>query len=172
MPPISSFFSLCFSIFSLQATVRAAAAAPPQPVAATATAPPPPAVVVLPPNTANNLIHLLVWLLSFPLSDDEGFTKVMVEGDSKLIIDVVQGQWGIRRRVSSIINDIRILTRSFSHVDWKHIFREANFVADALVHLGLSLLNPHYWDFYLPDVALVTFNFDCIGNGCTRGFVL
>ncbi|XP_050133175.1 uncharacterized protein LOC126609250 [Malus sylvestris] len=69
----------------------------------------------------------------------KGFTKVMVDEDSKLIIEVVQGHWGIPWRVSSIINDIRILTRSFSHVNWKHIFREATFVADALAHLGLSL---------------------------------
>ena len=39
----------------------------------------------------------------------KGFTKVMVEGDSKLIIDVVHGHWGIPWRVSSIINDTRIL---------------------------------------------------------------
>ncbi|XP_009337067.2 uncharacterized protein LOC103929570 [Pyrus x bretschneideri] len=102
----------------------------------------------------------------------KGFTKVKVEGDSKLIIDAVQGHWGIPWRVSSIINDIRILARSFSHVDWKHIFREINFVADALAHLILSLSNPHYWDFCLPDVATPAFNFDCIGNGCTRGFML
>ncbi|KAM1158695.1 hypothetical protein ACFX19_032522 [Malus domestica] len=102
----------------------------------------------------------------------KGFSKVMVEGDSKLIIEVVQGHWGDPWRVSSIINDIPVLAWSFSHIDWKHIFKEANFVTDALAHLGLSLSNPHFWDFCLPDVALPAFNFDCIGNGCTRGFML
>ncbi|XP_068344178.1 uncharacterized protein [Pyrus communis] len=69
----------------------------------------------------------------------KGFTKVMVERDSKLIIEAMQGHWGIPWRVSSIINDIRILAQSFSQVDWKHIFREADFIADALAHIGMSL---------------------------------
>ncbi|XP_009339970.1 uncharacterized protein LOC103932148 [Pyrus x bretschneideri] len=44
----------------------------------------------------------------------KGFTKVMVEGDSKLIIEAVQGHWGIPWRVNSIINDISILAQSVS----------------------------------------------------------
>ncbi|CAN6549423.1 unnamed protein product [Malus baccata var. baccata] len=38
----------------------------------------------------------------------------MVEGNSKLIIEAMQGHWGIPWRVNSIINYIRIVARSFN----------------------------------------------------------
>ncbi|CAN6723400.1 unnamed protein product [Malus baccata var. baccata] len=82
----------------------------------------------------------------------KGVKKLMVEGDSKL--------------------DIKWLASEFQHISWKHIYREANFVVDALAHVGLIVANPHFWDFCLLISTMEAFNFDCMGNGCIRGFKL
>ncbi|RXH81034.1 hypothetical protein DVH24_004948 [Malus domestica] len=56
----------------------------------------------------------------------------------------------------------RFIDASFWWVEWRHTFRETNFVTDALVHFGVSLTSPHIWDHCLPSSALPGFHFDCI----------
>ncbi|KAL6293667.1 hypothetical protein ACE6H2_001809 [Prunus campanulata] len=70
-----------------------------------------------------------------------GWRKVLVEGDSKLIIDC-------------------------------HVFREANFTADALASLGHTLNPSHLWERGLPLGCSVPFYFDLVGPACPRGFRL
>ena len=61
---------------------------------------------------------------------------MFVEGDSKLVIDAVCGACDVPWNLRSIIEDIRWST-NFQDIKWRHIFREANFVADAIASVGL-----------------------------------
>lgn len=46
------------------------------------------------------------------------------------------------RHISQVINDIKELALEFAEISWHHIFLEANFVVDALAHVGMLLGNP------------------------------
>ena len=62
-----------------------------------------------------------------------------IEGDSKIIIEIVQGimkeGWVIKRA----IEDIRHLLLILKRLELKNIFREGNRVANEMVALGLSV---------------------------------
>ncbi|KAB2631074.1 hypothetical protein D8674_008593 [Pyrus ussuriensis x Pyrus communis] len=81
---------------------------------------------------------------------------VLVEGDSKLVLDAICGACDVPWNLKPIIEDIK----------------EANFVADALASIGLNSSNLCIWDVCLPMDAHLPFQFDCISTGCVRGFSL
>lgn len=62
------------------------------------------------------------------------------------------------------------LVLEFAKISWHHIYKEANFVADALAHVDLSLVNPHFWDYCLPHEAMIALRFD--SRASIRGFRL
>lgn len=66
----------------------------------------------------------------------KGIQKLLVEGDSNIVINAAFGQWEVPWHIHSIVQDIRMLAKEFLFVEGKHIFREVNFVADALAHFG------------------------------------
>lgn len=65
-----------------------------------------------------------------------GLQRIMVEGDSKLIIEAVQGTSGVPWRVKSIIKDIKFITGSFELISWNHVYHEVNFVANVITDVG------------------------------------
>ncbi|XP_024190134.1 uncharacterized protein LOC112194109 [Rosa chinensis] len=98
--------------------------------------------------------------------------KVLVEGDSKLVIDVINKKCTIPWRLRTLARDIACLASSFDHIDFSFAPREANFVTDAIANHGHSLKNPFTWKGKLPLSALTTYNFDNFSSGCPRGFKL
>lgn len=88
---------------------------------------------------------------------------MIVDGDSKLIIEAVQGRWEVPWKVKTLIDDVHLLACSSNRV-CAHIYREANFVVDVLAHFGLTLVHPYVWYYCLPYVALNALNFDYTGN--------
>ncbi|CAN6717139.1 unnamed protein product [Malus baccata var. baccata] len=78
-------------------------------------------------------------------AQQKGFTKILVK-DSKLVIDAIEERCN------------------------KHVYREANFVANAVTTLGLTLSNMFIWDRELSDKASTALLFDYNGYGCSRGF--
>ncbi|RXH90647.1 hypothetical protein DVH24_035411 [Malus domestica] len=97
---------------------------------------------------------------------------LMVKGDSKQVIQVVQDVWMPPWHLKPIIEDIKWLASKFQHISWKHIYRESNFVVDTLAHLGLSVASLYFWDYCLPFSAIKAFNFVCIEKGYIKGFKL
>lgn len=67
----------------------------------------------------------------------------MVNGDSLLVIQLARGDWKRPWHISQVISDIKGLALKFVEISWHHIFREANFVANVIAHVGMSLIN-HY----------------------------
>nr|XP_011468499.1 PREDICTED: uncharacterized protein LOC101309181 [Fragaria vesca subsp. vesca] len=85
---------------------------------------------------------------------DRGYMNVQVEGDSKLVIDAINGKLSPPWRLQKIVQDIRTIATSFSSVCFNHVYREANFVADAFANEGHQLPNGREWqDGYSAAVA-------------------
>ena len=103
---------------------------------------------------------------------ENGFKKVQVEGDSKVLINCLKGSFSTPWRLKKIVEDINWLSSFFKEISFSHIHREANFTADSLAKLGHSLSSSQIWNRCLPLSALNAFNFDNFSLGCCRGFFL
>ncbi|BBG93775.1 RNase H family protein [Prunus dulcis] len=66
----------------------------------------------------------------------KGWRKILVKGDSKLIIDCVNNLVSVPWSISLLVQDIRLLSSYCEEISFKHISREANFTADAVASLG------------------------------------
>ncbi|CAN6579448.1 unnamed protein product [Malus baccata var. baccata] len=77
------------------------------------------------------------------MARSRGLKKIMVEGDSKLVIHAVQGTSGVPWRVRNIVEDIKLIARSFEYISWNHVFHEANFVVDAITDVDFQHTNLH-----------------------------
>nr|XP_008361388.2 uncharacterized protein LOC103425091 [Malus domestica] len=97
---------------------------------------------------------------------------VVVEGDSKLVIDAVRDACDVPWNLRSIIEDIRWCATNFHDIKWRHIFRETNFVADAIAFVGLKKKDLCICDACLPMEANMAFLFDCNGTGYVRSYSL
>lgn len=98
--------------------------------------------------------------------------KVQVEGDSKLIIDCVLNKCSVPWPLKMVIRDIQWLATQFQVIQFFHVFREANFTADALANLGHHSSSVGYWNCCLPASVNPALQFDCSNLGCSRGFRL
>ncbi|KAL6224535.1 hypothetical protein ACLB2K_003390 [Fragaria x ananassa] len=99
---------------------------------------------------------------------DQGFSNIQVEGDSKLVIDVINGRISTLWRLLKIIQDIRMIAMSFTSISFKHIFREAKFVTDAIAHECHLLPNGCTWMGSCPFAATRALLFDDVNSGCPR----
>ncbi|XP_062020921.1 uncharacterized protein LOC133737369 [Rosa rugosa] len=100
---------------------------------------------------------------------DRGLQFIEVEGDSKLVIDAVNGvshpPWKLRK----IITDIRSLVASFSTITFKHVFRKANFAADSVTKLGHTSSDRIWWVNCFPPTVSRAILFDTVNCGGPRG---
>lgn len=55
---------------------------------------------------------------------------------------------------------------------FKHVFREADFTAEAIASLGHGLAPLHLGEHELSLSCSIPFYFDLVGSACTRGFRL
>lgn len=67
-----------------------------------------------------------------------GYTKIMIESDSLLAVNLIVNGCSTRHPCYSFVHQIQALSISNITVQWKHIFCEANQAADCLAKLGLS----------------------------------
>ncbi|KAI5338363.1 hypothetical protein L3X38_017634 [Prunus dulcis] len=80
----------------------------------------------------------------------------------------VHPPWSIQQ----IIQDIWLLNSSAVYVCFQHVFREANFMANAVAKLNHGLSSQVCWELGLPLSICSPFYFDLFGHSCPRGFVL
>ena len=99
-------------------------------------------------------------------------TKIQVEGDSKLIINCVRNKCSIPWRLKALIKDIQMLASQFQDIQFRHIFREANFTADVIATIGHNHSSFKICEGNLPPSAHLAFIFDSSNLGCSRGFCL
>ncbi|KAI5338504.1 hypothetical protein L3X38_017775 [Prunus dulcis] len=93
----------------------------------------------------------------------KGWRKILVEGDSKLIIDCVNNLVSVPWSISLLVQDIQVLSSYCEEISFEHIFQEANFTADVVASLGHSLTPSRLWDRGLHLSGSVPFYFDLVG---------
>ncbi|KAL6217831.1 hypothetical protein ACLB2K_011048 [Fragaria x ananassa] len=98
---------------------------------------------------------------------NQGLAKIEVEGNSKLVIDAVNGVSSPPWKLLKLVQDIKALSSSFEFVKFKHVFREANFVAKA--NLGHMVDNMNLWEECVPPEVFSALTFDVVNIGCVRG---
>ncbi|MBA0722514.1 hypothetical protein Golax_003187, partial [Gossypium laxum] len=69
---------------------------------------------------------------------ETGFVKVEVEGDSKTVIEKINQERFYRADLDSVIIDIKSTGRTFHQIRFKHVRREANWVAHFIAREGHS----------------------------------
>ncbi|KAL6203285.1 hypothetical protein ACLB2K_026985 [Fragaria x ananassa] len=100
---------------------------------------------------------------------------IIIEGDSKLLLDALNAlndRSQIPWRLKVLVRDIQALSSHFQSISFKHVWREANFLADSLAKLGHSCNSPQLWISYLPLFLANAFQLDLFGGGCAQGFSL
>lgn len=100
----------------------------------------------------------------------KGYTNV--DGDSKLVIDVVTGISTTLWELKNIIKNIEWLPNLFDSISQKYVFKEVNFVADFVTSLDFEVTNLYIWDKYLPPEASRAILFDCIDIDCNHGHAI
>ncbi|XP_050111741.1 uncharacterized protein LOC126590297 [Malus sylvestris] len=103
------------------------------------------------------------------LAKQHQIKKIMVEGDSKVVIDTVSGKCAVPWRIRFIVEDIKWLASSFELVEWNHVYREANFTKDVITSLGHNCIDLYIWDECIPTQAKKALLYDSQGLGCLRG---
>ena len=103
---------------------------------------------------------------------ERNFSRIQVEGDSKLVIDCINQKCFTPWRLKSLMKDITSIASNFEAISFHHIYREANFTADAVTSIGHRITSSQTWNNGLPLNALPAFNHDFFGLGCPRGFKL
>lgn len=85
---------------------------------------------------------------------------------------MVKGQIDPPWRLIKLVQDIRRLVTSFDFINFIYVFREANFVANAIANLshftGFNLC----WNNMIPNEASRVLLFDIVNFGWLRDFVL
>jgi hypothetical protein len=67
-------------------------------------------------------------------------SKLLVEMDSQVAVELVWGRYSsTNMELTPILIDCRQLVQSFEECSGAHIYREANFCADAMASLGISI---------------------------------
>lgn len=84
-----------------------------------------------------------------------GVKVIAIEGDFKLIIDVVKGLNRINWSINGIIKDTFRLLFSFDSFLLNHIYREGNCVVDAMVALSLTLHRLRCYNSLPPNIRLL-----------------
>ncbi|KAB2625369.1 hypothetical protein D8674_017029 [Pyrus ussuriensis x Pyrus communis] len=78
-------------------------------------------------QTTINVAECLALSDGLWMAKANGLKHIIVEGDSKLVIEAIRGSYHASWRLKTILADIRRLSNSFEVICWKHVFREANF---------------------------------------------
>ena len=81
----------------------------------------------------NNMAEYRGLIIGLRLAIEKGFTKILVEGDSQLIILQTQGKWKVKNENLQKYNrEARALVSQFEFIALRHIRREINKEADRI----------------------------------------
>jgi ribonuclease HI len=93
----------------------------------------------LPNNGTNNVAEYSALLTGISKAIELGWDKVSIEGDSKLVVNQINGTWRINKaHLKSLYNQIISELSKFESYTIKWIPREKNFVADELASKALG----------------------------------
>ncbi|KAB2626098.1 ribonuclease H protein [Pyrus ussuriensis x Pyrus communis] len=119
-----------------------------------------------------SIVECLALRDSLWMAWSKGLSCIVVKGDLKLVIEFIRGAYSPPWRLKSILEEIRWLAGFFYDICWKHVFREVNFLVNAITSIGYSVADFHVWDRTLPLAARQACLFDCTQTECPKGFSL
>lgn len=74
-----------------------------------------------------------------------GFWRILVEGDSRIVINKIKSREYDKSFLRSIIHYIRRIERNLEEITYQFIHREANMAAHMLATKGRKWLESHFW---------------------------
>ncbi|KAK8554031.1 hypothetical protein V6N13_072952 [Hibiscus sabdariffa] len=89
-----------------------------------------------------------------------GFTRLIIEGYSHIVIRKLCNSSADVSVISPIVHDIKEAAREFESVTYCFVRREANNAAHTLAHEGRSLSSPRYWIEEAPPSATAAAELD------------
>ena len=83
----------------------------------------------------NNVAEYTGLIIGLRLALEMGFTKLLVEGDSQLVIFQIQGKWKVKNEnIQKYNKEVRNLVSQFEFIACRHICREFNKEADRITN--------------------------------------
>ncbi|XP_057823985.2 uncharacterized protein LOC131036176 [Cryptomeria japonica] len=112
-------------------------------------------------STLSNMAKALALLGGLKLALGTNTKKMIIEGDSKLIIEATKGALGICWGINNVIKDIWSMIVWLEDFQNQHIYREGNGVADSLAATTLEIKGMRCWRHL---ASLTNKQKDLIGN--------
>ncbi|XP_059064665.1 uncharacterized protein LOC131856762 [Cryptomeria japonica] len=100
---------------------------------------------LIPPDT-NNIAEFTALQLCLIDCIDHSLKNVSVEGDSEIAVNAIRKKKTPNWRLQAILEKILEKLTRIEHYEAKHIYREANAVADALSKIAAQGTFIHWWD--------------------------
>ncbi|XP_059070694.1 uncharacterized protein LOC131860314 [Cryptomeria japonica] len=94
---------------------------------------------------SSNMAEALALLGGLKLALSTNIKKLIIEGDSKLIIEATKGTSRIRWRIKNVIKDIWSMIVWLEDFQIQHIYREGNGVVDSLATTRLEIKGIRCW---------------------------
>jgi ribonuclease HI len=94
-------------------------------------------------KTTNNVAEYRALIAGLEAASELSARRVMVRGDSMLVLKQVEGSWRVKQpHLRPLLDEVRALLAPYEHVDLAHVPREQNADADLLVNAALDALDP------------------------------
>ena len=95
--------------------------------------------------STNNIVELCALKLLLTLAKMKDCAKIHIFGDSQLVINWAKGKFRMHNlELSLILQEVHKLSDCFELVQFQHIYRERNSLADTLGKDGVRI-NEGYW---------------------------
>ena len=94
----------------------------------------------IPMPTLVETVEVIAARRALVFAKELGFERVMVEGDSEIIIKAIKEKTLLSSVLGHILEDIHVLSGSFSSISFHHIKRMGNCVAHRLAHISFCNL--------------------------------
>ncbi|KAL0003980.1 hypothetical protein SO802_011541 [Lithocarpus litseifolius] len=99
----------------------------------------------IPLPTSVEMVEVLVARGALYFAKDLGFNKVIVEGDSEIVIKALNYGGLSSSSFGHIIKDVKVLSSSLGSVLFSHTRRQGNRVARGLARLACNFDHFHSW---------------------------
>jgi ribonuclease HI len=94
-------------------------------------------------EATNNVAEYRALIAGLEAARDYEASRVVVRGDSMLVLKQVEGAWRVKQpHLRPLLDEVRALLARYEHVDLAHVRRDENVDADLLVNAALDALDP------------------------------
>ena len=98
-----------------------------------------------------NEMEVMACQKAVQFAKDLGLQKVVIEGDSLVVINALSQGLGCLSSYGNVIDDILVLADDFQWCEFHHVKRICNVVADMLAKKAKDLLGVRVWLDDLPE---------------------